>query len=188
MKIYSNKKVILIWILIISFMATIGISIIIRDSKNGFGTVTFGSIKPFKLTNQTGEVITKDDLSGMVWILNFIALDCDENKSCEDVKSMIKSVNEQLKNIEIKLVSVVVDQENFSIDSLELLSKELNANKENWYLLNGTREELNKIKSQLLGDLTTAMVLDQNGVFRGIYNTLDLGDVRKMIKDAKKLI
>jgi len=188
-KINSNKKVILIWVLIITFMATIGISIIIRDSNNGFGTVTFGSIKPFKLTDQTGKVITKNDLSGMVWILNTIAINCEGNNSCENVKSMTMSINEQLKNnLNVKLVSIVIDRENIFAEDFIEFGDLLNADVKNWLLLNGSEEELAKMKSQLLGDFSTALLIDQNGIFRGIYNISNLSEVKKMMVEAKKLI
>jgi cytochrome oxidase Cu insertion factor (SCO1/SenC/PrrC family) len=189
MKIKSNKKIILYWILIISFMALIGVSIIIRDSNNGFGTVTFGSIHPFNLVNQMGEKTTKDDFSGMVWILNVIALDCKENSSCEDVKSMTMSINKQLENnTDIKLVSVIIDKENILGDEFIEFGKELNADLNSWCLLNGRGEELDKMKSKLSGNLSTAIAIDQNGVFRGMYNITKLSEVKKMIKEAKKLI
>lgn len=116
----------------------------------GFRVVTREEIDPpipafnFSLTDQSGEIITLEDLSGSVVMISFLYTHCPE--ACPLVAANFLNVQEQLSqavsNKELIQVLVTTDPERDTPDRLKRYTQALGGE---WYFLTGDIEDVREV-------------------------------------------
>lgn len=159
-------------------------------------------ISPFSLTNQHGQTITEQSVSGKVHIANFIFTSC--GSICPVMTQHMKLVQEKFgDNPDVIILSYSVTP---WIDNVSRLNKYAEANginSPNWHLLTGKKSEIyilartSYFAEEDLGftkDSTEflhtehVLLIDQSKRIRGIYNgTLQL-EMEQMMEDIGTLL
>jgi|TARA_B100000959_G_scaffold86463_1_gene91833 protein SCO1/2 len=172
----------------------IGAFLIFRDSQRGFGTITFGMVPEFEFTDQLGQPFSKDDLSNKVWVGSFISADCTENQSCQNILKMTASIYQQVKNEQgIQMVSISVDPINTQSKLFQIIENQSNTHPDGWKFLSGDDDIIRSFAYICLRDNLTKFdtrffLVDQNGTIRGYYQSDNLNEVKRLVKDIQKLV
>jgi protein SCO1/2/putative membrane protein len=105
---------------------------------------TLGHVPPFRLTDQQGRTVTRDDLRGKVWVASFFFSTCTEcNK--HTIRQLQKLQREFAGYPDIRLVSFTVYPERDSPEQLAYFAEQLEIDPDRWLLLTGSREELHDL-------------------------------------------
>lgn len=158
-------------------------------------------IDSFSFTDQNELSFGLDDLTGKIWIANFIFTNCETvcPPMMSEMASLQRLVDEE--NIQVEFVSFTVDPE---IDSSEILKQyiqQFSDNETNWHMLTGysqedievfAREQFQTIvqkpstSNQVIHGTNFYLVNDQ-GYILNEYNYIDDSYVDEMIRDIKKI-
>lgn len=152
--------------------------------------------------NQDSIVITKDSLSGKVWITNFFFTSCPS--ICPPMITQMKRLNENLSDLddEIVFVSFSIDPERDTPSRFRSLIHERGITAKNWQFLTGDEAYTHLIGNQdyfvsatndkaapggfAHGDTFT--LVDREGRVRGIYKGTIPEEVDSLERDVRKLL
>jgi cytochrome oxidase Cu insertion factor (SCO1/SenC/PrrC family) len=157
-------------------------------------------IPDFRLFNQEGKEVTRDDLSRKIWVAGFIFTRC--RSICPTVSATMAELSKALPK-DVMLVSFSVDPK---FDTPEVLAKYANncgADSSRWWFLTGERDQIYKISRdgfQLAveenagadeGDLVThssrVIIVDRTGVARQSFVSLDPSTVDRVVRAVEKI-
>ncbi|MFB4169504.1 SCO family protein [Virgibacillus sp. JSM 102003] len=97
------------------------------------------AVKNFTFTNQDGEQVSKSDMEGKFWVVDFIFTNC--TTVCPPMTSNMADLQKQLKEAgleeEVQLVSFSVDPKNDTPETLKSYAKARGGTFDNWHLLTG---------------------------------------------------
>ncbi|MBI2980726.1 MAG: SCO family protein [Deltaproteobacteria bacterium] len=155
----------------------------------------------FVLTDQNGSPVKKKDLLREAWVANFIFTRCAD--ICPLLTQKMMALNGELLKKGVRnfqLVSLSVDPENDTPQALEAYRSSLSTKNENWILLTGPTESIQKtvvngfrMTMGKLPDNTDNfgilhgdkfVLVDREGRIRGYYSP---GDMRKLTRDIVTL-
>lgn len=157
-----------------------------------------GKIQDFSLTNQRGEPFRLSDLSGQVWIANFIFTSC--GGQCPRMTSLMAKIQDSSPPA-IALVSFSVDPEFDSPKILRQYAEKYGADTR-WYFLTGPRRSIRALaeESFKLGvsdkggteaepilHSSRFVLVDKNGQIRGYYDSENPQFPKNLIRDAESL-
>lgn len=98
----------------------------------------FGTVPDFALRERSGRLVTRDDLRGKVWIVDFIFTQCAEE--CPLVSARMARLQEALAaETDLRLVSITVDPEHDTPEVLSRYAKSFGAHPERWLFLTGDK-------------------------------------------------
>jgi len=157
------------------------------------------AVPEFSLTDQTGEVVSKDSLRGNIWIANFFFTRCQG--PCPQLNARMAEMQKALaKAPGVKLVSVSVDPAHDTPEVLRKYGEEFQADPAKWKLLTGDPDVVKKLVregfAQMLEDGPDAqpvhgtifLMVDGHGMVRGVYMLEDPELIPKMLLDAGNLL
>ena len=98
---------------------------------------------PFRLTERSGKAVTEADLADRVWITSFIFTHCP--LSCPRITSVMKGLQEKLKDSSALLVSISVDPERDTPEVLSAYAKKFSADPDRWWFLTGSKPEIDAL-------------------------------------------
>jgi protein SCO1/2 len=157
-----------------------------RDSKQ---LPIYGQVPDFQLTAQTGKPFSSRELTGRVWVADFIYTTC--TGPCPMMSSKMRRV--QAADPHLLLLSFSVDPEHDTPEALAAYAARYHA-QQNWYFLTGSRDTLQTLSRDAfkLSDLgithsTRFVLVDQKGRIRGYYGTADEDPVRTLMADVRRL-
>ncbi len=147
------------------------------------------TIEPFTLTNQSGNLITLDDLRGKVWVADIIFTRC--SGPCPQMTRRMELLQAALpKQSGAKLITLTTDPEYDSPEVLKKYGERFNADFSRWQFLTGTKKQLGalaidglklsaeeikpeqrKDDSDLFVHSTYFVVVDKQGRMRGVFET-----------------
>lgn len=174
------------------------------SSSNGFKADHHYEIQPFTYTNQHNESVSLDDLTGTVWIGQFIFTNC--NTVCLPMMSNMTKLQDMLQEegiTDYKIVSFSVDPKN---DSPEVLQNYLTdfevADESKWEMLTGYKqEEIAQLAAKSFKTLVVDIpdsdqvmhgvsfsLVDKNGKVVKSYNGSEDVPFEQIVKDMKALI
>ncbi len=191
-----RSKDIFLWLCLISFGAAAGVLILFRDVENGFGTVTFGKVPDFSLMDIHGTEISLQDFSHKVWIGSFIHTECENDRNCENLKEITTSLFEELNKEEgVDLVSISLNlNTNFIAENIHKYDS-TTSHQNSWTFLTGNRGVIKELIKGCYQSATSTtpfnslyFLVDQNSIIRGYYDSQKIDEVKKLIKDSKKLV
>ena len=166
-----------------------------------------GSVKPFTLTNQLGEVTTLQNLKGKVWVADIIFVVCPGPcpKMTEEMSKLQTAFDAKEP---VRFVTLTTFPEHDTPEVLKTYSEKFSADPARWYFLTGSKQELLAnlaIKSLMLSTVekekelqqsendrfihTTKFVLvDKTGKIRGYYDSLEPPFQETIRADIKSLL
>ncbi|VTT96944.1 Uncharacterized protein OS=Planctomyces maris DSM 8797 GN=PM8797T_04800 PE=4 SV=1: SCO1-SenC [Gemmataceae bacterium] len=143
-------------------------------------------VEPFTLTERSGRTVTDKDLRGTVWVASFIFTRC--SGPCPSVSSTVTRLQKELKDEPgVKFVTFTVDPIRDDLGTLKEYANARGADPEKWLFLTGDEAAIHKLMKESFkqavgrkdgpdvkpGDefahSTRLMVVDRNGVVRGLY-------------------
>jgi protein SCO1/2 len=153
----------------------------------------------FKLIDQNGKLVTKDDLHGQPWICEFVFTRC--TSICPAMLGRMAELQTTL-DPRIRLVSFSVDPENDRPDVLKGRAQSLGADDKRWRFLTtqaGDKDGVRKVQQGMMlvraGDPVTPsmhdnrfFLFDNGGHCVGIYTSADPADMTKLKADAASLL
>jgi cytochrome oxidase Cu insertion factor (SCO1/SenC/PrrC family) len=189
----KNYKILCFWLFVVFGGVSIGISIMYRDINNGFGTITYGKLPPFILTDTDGKVVRIDNTSNKIRIANFISFNYSHNPKVLLHLQSINSIVEQFKDeSRVEFVSFFIKSDNTDQNYLSNTYKKKNPH---WKFFSRNKDQINEIakiciKKYLIhsGWDKQLTLVDQNNIIRGYYQTDNSKSLEKLVKDINKLI
>jgi protein SCO1 len=156
-----------------------------------------GVVPPFQLTNQNGQSFASQQLSGKIWIADFIYSTCPG--PCPMISTRMGELQKPLHETDVKLVSFSVDPQHDTPAVLRNYAAKLQAEPGRWEFLTGDKATIYRLSRDGFklaaneGEAgqpihSTRMVLvDRRGVIRGYYDATDADAVTRLLADVAHL-
>jgi protein SCO1 len=160
---------------------------------------SYGVLPAFELVNQDAQPFGSAQLTGRIWIADFIFTSCPG--PCPIISSRMSELQKPLEKTDIRLVSFTVDPEKDTPDVLRGYAEKLHAQSKRWDFLTGSRAAIYalardgfKLAVSDGGDeagmpvhSTRVVLVDRRGTIRGYYDALAPDAVTKLLADANHL-
>ena len=153
----------------------------------------------FSLTDQTGKAVTLHDLTGKVWVADFIFTSC--GGTCPLMTQDMRKLQDALPP-EIRLVSFTVDPTRDTPRVLAAYAQEHGATNERWLFLTGDEQALydlcvkgfklpldteNGTPAEPITHSSRFVLVDKQGEIRGYYSGTEEDELKRLAMDAKRL-
>tara|TARA_B100001179_G_C18602330_1_gene411257 strand:+ start:3004 stop:3591 length:588 start_codon:yes stop_codon:yes gene_type:complete len=167
-----------------------------KDSKNDYQLPKLGSIPSFEFTDSDGNLISQEELSGKIWVADFIFTTC--TMACPVMTGNMNLIHKAFKNNDkVRIVSISVYPEYDTPEILKEYASRYNANTNRWHFLTGPEENVKRVIKNgfKMGDYEDIIfhsekfaLVDQNGNIRGYYNGIKTDDIKTLKKDIRVLL
>jgi protein SCO1/2 len=161
---------------------------------------SYGTVPAFQLVNQNGQSFGSAQLTGKIWIADFIYTTCPG--PCPMISSRMSELQKPLEKSDVHLVSFSVDPEKDTPQVLRGYAEKLQADPARWDFLTGPKSTIYKLShdgfklavsdgsdEQGIPVHSTRMVLvDRHGRIRGYYDATEPDAVTKLVADANHLL
>ena len=160
---------------------------------------SYGTVPSFEFTNQDARPFGSVQLSGKIWIADFIFTSCPG--PCPIISSRMSELQKPLEKTDIHLVSFSVDPEKDTPEVLRAYAEKLHAQPQRWDFLTGSRNAIYALirdgfklavfdgreDTGVPVHSTRVVLVDRRGVIRGYYDALAPDAVTKLLADANHL-
>ena len=146
--------------------------------------ISFGKLADFRLVESSGREVTRADLAGRTWIVDFIFTTC--SGPCPKLTANMRKLQDELEDSGIGLLSITVDPAIDDPQKLAAYASSWTADPERWWFLTGDEAQIHALMSEsfMLGveraegapegeqvtHATRLVVLDRDGALRGYYD------------------
>jgi len=160
------------------------------------------TIAPFSFTDQSGQIITNDSLTGKIYVANFFYSICPS--ICPKMMRNLKTLQDTFRlDNRIKLVSFSVMPWADSVGRLKQYGIENNINSKQWHLLTGNKDKIYTLGRQsffaekTLGiqknntdflHTESMLLIDKKARIRGVYNATQKVDIERITEDISVLL
>ncbi len=151
-----------------------------------------GRIQPFTLTDSNGNPFHSDQLRGKVWVANFFFTTCSD--ICPVLSKEMSSLSRSFGSLEkVSLVSVTVNPEQDTPETLARYAGQFGGVNPNWHFLTGSREAITDlvVNGFKVGDIREPVfhsahfpLVDADGFIRGYYDGTDPEALNRLLQDA----
>ena len=170
------------------------------DGKEVADTV-YPVVPEFSYLNQDSIMIHSKDMKGKIWIADFFFSHCPT--ICPPMTSQMKRLNTELKDLNehIQFMSFSIDPERDNPSRLREYMKIHGIKSNNWYFFTGDEEETHLLATQFyngaqrdqkadggFAHTDTFVLIDKDGLVRGLYQGTNTESVNKLEKDVRKLL
>ena len=155
-----------------------------------------GLVPDFEFTDSNGQIITREDMKGKVWVADFIFTTC--TMACPIMTGNMNIIHKTFKdNNNVRIISISVYPEYDTPAILKEYASRYNANTDRWHFLTGPEESVKKIIKNgfKIGDYEDIIfhsekfaLVDINGNIRGYYSGMKTEDMSLLQKDIKRLL
>ena len=160
----------------------------------------YGTVPGFELTNQNGQPFGSAQLSGKIWIADFIYTTCPG--PCPMISSRMSELQKPLQKTDVHLVSFSVNPEKDTPEVLRGYADKLQAEPGRWDFVTGAKSAIYKLShdgfklavsdgrdAQGIPVHSTRMVLvDRHGQIRGYYDATEPEAITKLLADTNHLL
>lgn len=156
----------------------------------------YGAVPEFVLTDQTGAKFdSAPELDGKVWVADFMFTNCPG--PCPRMSNQMKQVQNALAPNGVRMVSLTIDPQRDSPETLRVYASRYSARPGVWFFLTGDVKTLQHLDRDVfkLGDIdgsldhsTRFVLVDRKEQVRGFYLTEEPDAIQRVIADAKALI
>ena len=160
----------------------------------------YGTAPGFQLTNQNGQPFGSAQLSGKIWIADFIYTTCPGPGPM--ISSRMSELQKPLGKTDVHLVSFSVDPEKDTPEVLRGYAEKLQAEPGRWDFLTGAKSAIYKLShdgfklavsdgsdAQGIPVHSTRIVLvDRHGQIRGYYDATEPEAITKLLADTNHLL
>ncbi|MFQ5882997.1 MAG: SCO family protein [Candidatus Methylomirabilales bacterium] len=103
------------------------------------GLQVFGTVPPFSLVERSGRRVTRADLIGKVWIVNFFYTHCPD--TCPLQTAHMAQLQQAFATApDLRLVSITIDPERDTLATLRAYAERYGAGPDRWLFLTGEKE------------------------------------------------
>lgn len=159
----------------------------------------YHTIAYWSFLNQEGNVITKEDYNGHVYVANFFFTRCPG--VCPTLTKEFKRVQEATQDLDVMFLSHTVDPKNDTVGRLKYYSEKNEIDNSNWNFVTGDQSTIYElgVLSYLVPNSEDALapggflhsdkfiLIDKESRIRGMYSGTDSTEVNQLIIDIKKL-
>ncbi len=169
------------------------------------GLGTFGAVPDFSLTERSGKQVRRSDLSGKVWVANFMYTSCTDTCPLQSAE-LAKLQSELGDGDNVKIVSISVDPERDKPQVLARYADRFKASPDRWYFLTGDKNEIYRLAQD--GFHLSAMpasehdrdddgsilhsskfiLVDNKAEIRGYYESNDAEALQRLRRDMTMLL
>ena len=160
----------------------------------------YGTVPGFQLTNQNGQPFGSAQLSGKIWIADFIYTTCPG--PCPMISSRMSELQKPLQKTDVHLVSFSVDPDKDKPEVLRGYADKLQAEPGRWDFVTGAKSAIYKLShdgfklavsdgsdAQGIPVHSTRIVLvDRHGQIRGYYDATEPEAITKLLADTNHLL
>ena len=180
------------------------LALLVACEKKSDSLPAVAQIADFRLTDQAGRPVSRQDLRGKVWVAAFMFTRCPT--ICPRITRRMQELQAHAKKeqVPLTLVSFSVDPEYDTPQVLTAYAAEFKLDTSNWRLLTGDIEVIKKtsvesFKMALDGQPDSAadhlglvhgshlVLVDGKLQIRGFYRSSDAGVVPRLVNDAKRV-
>lgn len=161
---------------------------------------SYGTVPSFELVNQDAQPFGSQQLSGKIWIADFIFTTCPG--PCPIISTRMSELQKPLVKSDVHLVSFSVDPEKDTPPMLRAYADKLRKEPLRWDFLTGSRTTIAALSRDGFklglsdeGDdkenpvhSTRFILVDRHGTIRGYYDALAPDGVTKLLADANHLL
>lgn len=159
------------------------------------------AVPEFSLIGADGRTVTNADLSGSIWLADFVFTRC--SGPCPTLSARMKSLQLALADRpEVKLVTFTLDPKNDTPAVMADYAKRFHADPQRWWFLTGTDEAamhdlvekgLKQTVIPAQGDQSIIhsvyiLVIDKAGRIRSAHDGLDPDSKRLLLRDVQSLL
>lgn len=108
------------------------------------GLQVFGTVPPFSLIERSGKPVTRDDLTGKVWIVNFFYTHCPDTCPLQSAQ-MARLQADFAAEKDLRLVSITVDPERDTRRVLSEYANRYGADLARWLFLTGEKAAIYRL-------------------------------------------
>ena len=157
----------------------------------------------FHLTERSGRAVTDLDLTGDVWVADFIFTRCPS--SCPRITSVMKGLQGRLQGTNVRLVSISVDPEFDTPEVLTRYAKTFDADPDRWWFLTGKESEIYelilkrfhisvakaeesaaKLGAEAVAHSDRLALVDRGNIVIGVFDSADAKEVDDLIARARR--
>ena len=192
-----------VWV--ITFLVAIGLiagaSKLFRSSeRRGYDeTPAIGTVPDFHFATQDGKTLTRQDLLGKVWVIDFFFTRCPG--PCPVMSSRLAEISKELKKAkDVRLVSLSIDPEHDTPAVLNEYAAKVGADPDRWIFLTGPKNQVEEFTTKgMLQALSNAdpatpvhstrfLVIDRQGRIRSARKLDEPELVQKLLMDIGNLL
>lgn len=160
----------------------------------GISGVSLPLLEGFELTERSGKTFRSADMEGKVWVTTFFFSTCDG--SCTRLNANIKRMT-TLEGIEdVTWVSITVDPETDTLETLNSYADNLRADPDRWLFCRGDLSYVKRLAEDVLtvggvqyrGHNDYAVVVDKQGNVRGMFNAVSTRESDRMVALLEELV
>ena len=193
----------MVWV--ITFLVAIGLiagaSKLFRSSeRRGYDeTPAIGTVPDFHFATQDGKTLTRQDLLGKVWVIDFFFTRCPG--PCPMMSSRLAEISKELKKAkDVRLVSLSIDPEHDTPAVLNEYAAKVGADPDRWIFLTGPKNQVEEFTTKgMLQALSNAdpatpvhstrfLVIDRQGRIRSARKLDEPELVQKLLMDIGNLL
>ena len=182
------------WLFITFGVIILVVSLRRQDSKKSELPI-LGKLIDFQLTDQNGEIFSKEDLLGKVWVADFIFTTCAG--PCPVMSGQFAELQSRFSNApDLNLLSISVNPDYDSPEILREYGGRYGANYNKWRFLTGEREAIHELAVDgfKVGSVedpifhsTRFILLDDKARIRGYYISSELEEMQQLWRDVELL-
>jgi protein SCO1/2 len=161
---------------------------------------SYGMVPPFQLVNQNGQPFGSAQLTGKIWIADFIFTSCPG--PCPMISTRMSELQKPLEKTDVHLVSFSVDPEKDTPEVLRGYAEKLHAEPKRWDFLTGPKSAIYKLSHDgfklAVSDgsdeegipvhSTRVVLVDRHGAIRGYYEATEADAITKLLADTNHLL
>ena len=182
------------WLFVTFGVIILVVSLRRQDSKKSELPI-LGKLINFQLTDQNGEIFSKEDLLGKVWVADFIFTTCAG--PCPVMSGQFAELQSRFSNApDLNLLSISVNPDYDSPEILREYGGRYGANYNKWRFLTGDREAIHELAVDgfKVGSVedpifhsTRFILLDDKARIRGYYISSELEEMQQLWRDVELL-
>jgi protein SCO1 len=175
-----------------------------NDGEQPERLMQYGSVPDFSLTERSGENVTLAQLRGKIWIADFIYTSCTD--TCPLQTAMMARLQKEYSAIPVvQLVSVTVDPERDTPQTLSIYAARHNADAKRWFFLTGQRDRIIRLiqdgfhlsvaalpngaeASDIIPHSPRFVLVDKEARIRGYYDSRELEAFVRLKNDVETLL
>ena len=189
----QKSLTITLWALLVIVM----VSFFASDKWRGREPERYFEVPEFKLADQNGKPFTKKDVSGKVWIADFVFTQCAG--PCPLMTMSMVELQKELAGSPIQFVSISVDPTHDTSEVLKKYAAAMKADEKNWTFATGEPAEIFGLAAGMKIAASAAdaensimhsekfILVDEKGWIRGYYFFKDAEKRKELIEYARRL-
>jgi len=164
-----------------------------------------GELPPFTFLSTTGQVVSREELRGRTWIVDFIFTTCAG--TCPQMSKNMQRLQRELVGLaDLRLVSITCDPETDTQERLAGYAKQWLAEPDRWLFVTGKSADIQRFAQQALGlgvhqstpeemaqgaerivHSQRFVLVDPRAHVRGYYDGTDDAAVTRLLEDVRRL-